>query len=81
MQIIAEKDHHHALGCRHTAQIYPDIEMRVIPGAYHAFDSREADGKRGFIGERMEYSWEATKQAREYVRAFLAKHLSGRPTS
>jgi len=81
MQIAAEHDPQHAIGCRALARTNPEIEVHVIPGAYHAFDSVEADGKEGFIGEPMRYSYEAVKRSRELTRAFLAKHLGGRPGS
>jgi len=79
MEIAAENDPSHRHGCEEAARAYQEIELHVIPGAYHAFDSVEASGKQGAIGERMEYSWQATKKSRELTRAFLAKHLGGRP--
>ncbi len=81
MQIGAENDLAHAPGCEAAARMHPDIEVHILPGAYHAFDSSEASGKLGAIGERMEYSWDATRRARELTRAFLAKYLGGRPGS
>ncbi|MGH6661773.1 MAG: dienelactone hydrolase family protein, partial [Rhodospirillales bacterium] len=81
MEIAAEMDPSHRHGCEAAARAYPEIEVHVIPGAYHAFDSVEASGKLGAIGERMEYSWQATKKSRELTKAFLARHLGGRPGS
>jgi dienelactone hydrolase len=75
MQIGAEHDPAHAPGCAAVGKAQPDIEVHILPGAYHAFDSREASGRKGAIGERMEYNADATRKARELVRAFLAKHL------
>ena len=77
MQILGEEDKTIVGGCQQAARLYPEIEVHIIPGAYHAFDSAEASGKTGAIGERMEYSRDATRQARGLVRAFLAKHLVG----
>jgi dienelactone hydrolase len=81
MQIGAEHDPAHAPGCQYAAKINPEIVVHIIPGAHHAFDSVEASGKLGAIGESMQYSWEATKKSRELTRAFLAKHLGGRTGS
>ncbi|OHC80778.1 MAG: hypothetical protein A3G73_03930, partial [Rhodospirillales bacterium RIFCSPLOWO2_12_FULL_67_15] len=76
MQIAAERDTFHAPGCEQIKSLFPEIEVHVIPAAYHAFDSPEASGKRGAVGERMEYNRSATERARELTRIFLAKHLS-----
>jgi dienelactone hydrolase len=81
MQIGAEHDPAHAPGCAAAARAHPEIEVHILPGAYHAFDSKEASGRTGAIGERMEYSAEATRRARELVRAFLEKHLVRTPGS
>ena len=81
MQIGAENDPAHAPGCEYVAKWHPEIEVHILKNAYHAFDSSESSGKTGPIGERMEYSWEATKKARDLVRAFLAKHLEARAGS
>jgi dienelactone hydrolase len=77
MQIAAEKDTFHAPGCEQTKSMFPEIEVHILPGAYHAFDSPEASGKRGAVGERQEYSRSATERARELTRVFLAKRLGG----
>jgi dienelactone hydrolase len=74
MKIIAEKDDYSG-GCRYAAKQNPRIELRIIAGAYHAFDSPEYSGKTDPAGNRMLYSAEGTKTAREHTRAFLAKHL------
>jgi len=81
LQIGAEHDPAHAPGCAALGKARPEIEVHILPGAYHAFDSREASGRKGAIGERMEYSAEATRKARELVRVFLGKHLRRAPGS
>lgn len=76
MEIIAENDRYsYSRGCEN---LNPPIETRVIPGAYHAFDSPEYSGKTDPAGNRMAYSAAATKEAREHTRAFLEKHLGRR---
>ena len=77
MQVVGEKDTPFALGCQQVGRRKPEIEVHIIPGAYHAFDSPESSGKTDIGGNLMQYSASATKQAREFTRAFLAKHLDG----
>lgn len=81
MQIVGDKDTTFAYGCQEAGRIHPEIEVHIIPGAHHAFDSVEASGKFAPLGEYMEYSGDATRQARELTRAFLAKHVGGRSGS
>lgn len=77
LQIVAEHDLKGcSAGCPNMARLSAGIvEMHVIPGAYHAFDSLEYSGRIDPAGNRMQYSAEATRQARDLTMAFLAKHL------
>ncbi len=79
MEILAENDPVHTRSCVAAGEIYPEMEVHVIAGAYHAFDSFGSSGGQSPLGERMEYSAEATKQARELTRVFLAKKMSKKP--
>ena len=81
MEIGAENDTATAPHCEYVGKWHPEIEVHILEGAYHAFDSSEASGKIDDAGNRMQYSWEATKKARDLVRAFLAKHLGARAGS
>jgi dienelactone hydrolase len=49
------------------------VKLVVYPGAYHSFDSPRP-GRR-YFGHWLEYNATATEQAKEEVRAFLARHL------
>ena len=74
MEIVGEKDNYHAPSCEEVGRIYP-IEVHVLPGVFHAFDSRGGSGRYDIAGSFMQYSASATKKARELTKAFLAKHL------
>lgn len=77
LQIIAEKDHYSA-GCKDWVKPGRPIEVRVLPGAYHAFDSPEYSGRIDPAGNHMFYSKAATLEARRHARAFLDRHLAPR---
>ena len=73
MEIVGDKDIFHFNSCRDVGK-YHRVDMHVLPGAHHSFDSPGARGyeKNGML---MQYSASATKKARELTKAFLAKHL------
>jgi dienelactone hydrolase len=74
--VIAEKDQHtYSAGCPDWAKPGRRIELRVLAGAYHAFDSLEYSGRVDDAGNEMRYSAEATREARRHARAFLDAHL------
>ena len=75
MEIVGEKDRHIAPSCRAAKTYAPELEVHILAEAHHAFDSRSASGKSDVGGNYMEYNAEATAQARELVRDFLARHL------
>ena len=76
MAIAGEKDVNHAPACISAAEGYlPEIEVHVLPGAYHAFDSRSASGRTDSGGSYMQYSESATNKARQLTKEFFAKHL------
>jgi dienelactone hydrolase len=72
--IIGEKDERVMSACTSLAS-HPAIRVRVLPDAYHAFDSPETHGKHDLGGTLMLYSAAATKKAQEIIREFFAKHL------
>lgn len=74
MEVIAEHDSY-SWGCTNKLTMNPQIEVHVLAGAYHAFDSPEYSGRTDPGGNRMLYSAAATNEAREYAKAFLKKHL------
>jgi dienelactone hydrolase len=73
MEVIAEGDKNtYSVGCGH---LNFRIQVHMIAGAHHAFDSPEYSGKTDLAGNHMQYSAAATKEAREQTRSFLEKHL------
>ncbi len=74
MEVIAENDSY-SWGCTNKATMNPRIEVHILTGAYHAFDSPEFSGRTDPAGNKMFYSPAATKEAREYAKVFLGKHL------
>ena len=75
MEIVAEHDKLHAVSCIYAGKNFPNLEVHVLPGAYHAFDKIGGSGKRDSRGSYMLYSKTATEQARELTKDFLARHL------
>jgi len=56
--------------------MYPSIQLKVIPGAYHAFDSHHIGGSRmDNQGSIMQFSASATQKTEELTKAFFAKYL------
>ena len=51
-----------------------DVVLKIYPGAYHAFDLKGADWR--YMGHIGLYDAEASSDAYERIRAFLAKHLN-----
>ncbi len=74
MQIVGDKDVKHAPKCKEVGQRTP-MEVHILPGVYHAFDSGAGRGMRVAYGDEMLYDAGAVKKSRELVKAFLAKHL------
>jgi dienelactone hydrolase len=50
------------------------VKLVLYPGAYHSFDSPRP-GRR-YFGHWLEYNAAAAEQAKEEVRAFLARHMA-----
>jgi len=75
MEIVAEKDERLATACIRDAKS-AGIELRVIPGAYHAFDQPGATGE-DLYRNRLRYDADATAKAKELTKAFLKKHFDG----
>jgi dienelactone hydrolase len=76
MEIAAEHDVNHAPSCIEAGKTWPSMEVRVLPGAYHSFDSDHRGGRYDTGGSYMLYSASATAQARALVKDFLARHLA-----
>ncbi len=72
MEIAGELDGPHVDSCRRVASI---VEVHVLPGAHHAWDSLSANNRYGQAGELMRYDSASTMRSRELVRDFLARHL------
>lgn len=76
LEILAEKDEL-ATACITFSKGEPGIEVQIIPGAYHAFDSTDASGGTDHYGHKMLYDANATAKAREFTKVFLKKHFGG----
>ena len=76
MEIVGDKDINHAPSCEEAGKIFP-IEVHVLPGIYHAFDSRAGRNTYDVAGNRMQYSASATRKARELTKAFLMAKFLG----
>jgi dienelactone hydrolase len=74
LQIVGEHDPAGPL-CE-AARARTGLEIFVLPGAYHAFDNRQASGGRDPFGTYMRFSWPATVRARELAGEFLGRQLS-----
>lgn len=77
LEIAAEHDSHHMPSCRGlpSGERY---EVRVIEGAYHAFDQPQITQMRNDPGgSKMLYDASAAAQARALTKEFLARHLDG----
>ena len=75
MVIAGERDENITPSCISAAEYIPDIEVQVLPDAYHAFDSRPASGRTDSGGNYMQYSEFATNKARQLTKEFFAKYL------
>ena len=75
MQIGGEKDVKHAPQCEDVGRRTP-MEVHILPGVYHGFDSGAGAGKRvDPYGSVMLYDAGAVIKARQLTKVFLAKHL------
>lgn len=72
MEIAGELDGPHVDSCRRAASM---VEVHVLPGAHHAWDSLSASNRYGQAGELMRYDAASTERSRELVRDFLARYL------
>ena len=70
MDIVAQNDSYHARSCIDAGKNYPNLEVHVLSGAYHAFDKIDGSGKRDSVGSFMLYSKTATDRARELTKKF-----------
>ena len=60
--------------CRDVVGKTPMIDVHVLKGVYHGFDSRR-NAPFDSLGNAIQYSTSATTKSEEITRAFLAKHL------
>ena len=73
LDIIGDRDERILRDCR---SLLPKGSLRVLPGAYHAFDSREITSIRySSGGSPMLFDAAATIEARALVKEFLKRHL------
>lgn len=72
MEIAGELDGPHVESCRRVASM---VEVHILPGAHHAWDSPSAHNGLGQAGELMRYDAASTERSRELVRDFFARHL------
>jgi len=73
LDIIGDRDERILRDCR---ELLPKGSLRVLPGAYHAFDSRGITTIRySSGGSPMLFDAGATTAARALVREFLKRHL------
>ena len=68
------KDVHILQGCRTVKN--PEFEMRVLPGAYHAWDQEDATTRPDGGGNPRLYDYRATKESERIVLEFLGKNLN-----
>ena len=71
MQIVAGEDGAFRSLCEFVGDTTP-VEVHVIEGAYHGFDQPQIKTMRHVAGFEMIYSYQATRDAQELTRAFLA---------
>jgi len=75
LEIAGEKDVRILQGCRTVKN--PEFEMRVLPGAYHAWDQEDATTIRpDVVGNPRLYDYRATEESERIVLEFLAKNLN-----
>jgi len=75
LEIVGEKDVRLLQGCRTVKN--PEFEMRVLPGAYHAWDQEDATTIRpDVVGNPRLYDPRATEESERIVLEFLAKNLN-----
>lgn len=72
MELVGELDKRHVDACR---AVRPPIEVHILQGAHHAWDSQRASGKYDDAGDYMLYDREVTEKSRELVKDFLSRHL------
>lgn len=76
LQIIAEHDDRTKPSCLAVAKTSAPMEVLILKGAYHGFDlSHMRQRKWDPYGNAMQYSSDATKEAQNATKAFLAVHL------
>jgi dienelactone hydrolase len=76
MRILAEKDRQITPGCLTTEKDNPEIEVHVLAGAYHAFDSPKGSGNTDLSGNVMQYDAKATAKARNLTKEYLERIFS-----
>jgi dienelactone hydrolase len=73
MRILAEKDRQITPGCLTTEKDNPKIEVHVLAGAYHGFDSVKGSGRTDLAGNVMQYDAKATAKARDLTKEYLER--------
>lgn len=72
LEIIGDRDSN-AVMCPSKSEPY--LTIKIIQGAYHAFDNVESSGKYDASDNYMQYNGAAVDKARQHTKDFLAKHL------
>lgn len=75
LEIAGEKDLNVLQGCRTVKN--PEFQMRVLNGAYHAWDQEDATTIRpDVVGNPRLYDYRATRESESIVLEFLATNLN-----
>lgn len=76
IDIIGDRDERILHDCRRLLPKGPGAELHVLPGAHHAFNSRQLKTLRySSGGSPMLFNAAATQAARNLVREFLKRHI------
>ena len=78
LEVIGDKDERIARDCKDLLPKDGSVELHILPGVYHAFDSPEITSMRhDFAGHPMLYDADAAKKARGLLIDFLKRHSGG----
>lgn len=75
MIVVGDMDKRFAESCMTAVKVLPRVELHVLPGVYHAFDSPEASGKSDLYDNPMRYDAQATATAMDLAKAFIGKNM------
>ena len=76
LEVIGEKDERIARDCKALLPKDKSVELHILPGIYHAFDSSEIRSMRyDFAGHPMLYDSGATEKSKALMAAFLKRTM------